>query len=174
MKKIYILLLLIQCLLVACNEKQLEEKQVDCYFQYEYVNYAWGFSHSGFTISPSGEVFSFDKSTQWVFADKDRLSLTSLKKNIEASVKVDTLINKSEIEYYGKLALSAISGELSTPIMRGADMGAIICKIIVPDDGNPLGGYREVILTKNGDFDQYNLSPEAALIAEWLYKFRFH
>lgn len=168
MKKAFILLILVQLFFVSCDEIQLKEKTVDCYFQYEYVNYAWGFNHSGFTITPSGEVFAFDKSAAWVFADNNKLSFANLKKNIEASSKVDMIITKSDLDYYQQLAFVAFSGKISEPVQRGADMGEIICKIIVPDTVDPLGDYREVILTEKGDFDRYNLSPESATIAEWL------
>lgn len=172
MKKAFVFLILVQLLFVSCDEIQLKERTVDCYFQYEYVNYAWGFNHSGFTITPSGEVFAFDKSTAWVFADNNKLSFANLKKNIEASSKVDTLIKKSDLDYYQQLAFDAFSGKLSEPVQRGADMGEIICKIIVPNTNDPLGDYREVMLTEKGDFDQNNLSSEAAVIAEWLTKLR--
>ncbi|HEY3390824.1 MAG TPA: hypothetical protein VGK38_14700, partial [Prolixibacteraceae bacterium] len=133
--------------------------------------YAWGYNHSGFTITPEGEVFSFDKSTPWVFAENDKLSLSDLRKNIASSTKVDTLISSAEVEHYQQLANSAMSGKLTDPAMHGADMGERICKIIVPD---PVNGYREIILTENGDFERHNLSPEAAVIASWLTAFKFH
>lgn len=158
----------------SCNEKLPEIKQEGCYFQYEYVNYAWGFSHSGFTITPSGEVYTFDKNTIWVFAQKDRLSISDLQKNIAASVKVDTLIIKSDIDRYQQLALSAMSGTLSKAVSQGADMGGISCKIIVPDSSDPQNSYREVLLTVSGDFEQHNLAPEAAVIADWLSKMHRH
>lgn len=175
MKRVYLLLFLGQLLLISCNEKLYESKQaVNCYFQYEYVNYAWGFNHSGFTITPAGEVFSFDKTTPWVFAENNKISLSALKSNIGASVKRDTLISETEIEHYQQLAISAATGKLSNPISRGADMGEIICKIIVPDTSDLQGEYREVILTETGDFDQHNLSPEAPVIAAWIKQIGVH
>jgi hypothetical protein len=169
MKTHFLILFLLQLLMLSCIEKLPESNQVvDCYFQYEYINHAWGFSHSGFTVTPSGEVFSFDKSTPWVFAEKEKLSSADLKKNIEASLKIDTLVSKADIDRYQELAFYAVSGKLSEPVMRGADMGELICKIIIPDTSDPTGRYREVLLTENGDFDQYNLSPEAAVIAAWI------
>jgi len=172
--KICILILMTTFFFISCDDKLLEQKKVDCYFQYEYVNYAWGFSHTGFTVTPDGEVFSFDNSTPWIFGDNSQLTLEELKKNISASVKADTLISRSDIEHYVQLAFFARSGKLSDPVSRGADMGERICKIIVHDTTDPQNGYREVLLTKNGDWDQSNLSPEAAIIAEWVSKLRFH
>lgn len=170
-KRITILFLfLVPIFLTSCTEKMYEMTQEGCFFQYEYVNYAWGFSHSGFTITPSGEVYTFDKNTAWVFAQKDRLSMADLKKNIAASVKADTLIAKTDIDRYQQLALSAMSGTLSTAVSQGADMGGFICKIIVPDSSDPQNTYREVILTESGDFEQHNLAPEATIIAGWLIK----
>ncbi len=174
MRRIAVLLILLQVFLASCDENHLEEIQIGCYFQYEYVNYAWGFSHAGFTITPEGEVFSFDVSTPWVFAENDKLSLSALRKNIKASVKVDTLISVTEINRYQQLVASAMSGKLTEPVSVGADMGGAVCKIIVPDTSGPRNGYREIILTENGDFERHNLSSEAAVIAEWLRTLRFH
>lgn len=168
MGRAYFLLFLVHSLLISCETAQNEEKTVACYFQYEYVNYAWGFSHSGFTITPSGAVYSFSRSTSWVFATGDKISSVDLLKNISASVKTDTLISKSDIAYYQHLAEAAISGKMSEPVQRGADMGAIICKIIIPDSTDPENIWHEVILTKTGDVEQHNLTPEGTVIAQWL------
>lgn len=173
MGKLYVILLTISLVGVSCEEKQLDEKLTGCYFQCEYVNYAWGFSHSGFTITPAGEIFTFDKLTPWTFAENGKLTFSSLQKNIDASVKRDTLISEADIELYTQLAGFAKSGKLSEPVSRGADIGEHIYKMIIPDSGSK-DGYQEVLLTQEGDFDQYNLSPEAAVIAEWLVNLRFH
>ena len=168
------LLVLTVLLLGSCLAPQMEVSlsKVDCYFKYESVNYAWGFSHGGFIITPSGEVYTFDKTTPWVFPDNNLISLTTLQNNIKASVKKDTLIPATDLEYYQHLALSALNGNMSKPVNRGNDMGGAGCSIIVPDPSNPLNGYREVILTQTGDIEFHNLAPQAALIAAWLLKMR--
>ena len=142
--------------------------KVDCYFQYEYINYAWGFNHSGFTITPTGEIYTFDKTTPWFFAEKNQLSLTALQNNIKASVKKDTLIGFTELDYSQHLVSLAMAGEMSDTIRRGADMGETICKIIVPWPAQSSNSYKEVILSETGDIEFHNLAPQAALIAEWL------
>jgi hypothetical protein len=57
---------------------------------------------------------------------------------------------------------------MSEPVQRGADMGAIICKIIIPEPSDPKNIWHEVILAKTGDIEQHNLAPEATVIAQWL------
>ncbi|MEI6677001.1 MAG: hypothetical protein WCL21_00255 [Mariniphaga sp.] len=168
MGRAYFLLFLVHSLLISCETTQNEEKTAAYYFQYEYVNYAWGFGHSGFTITPLGAVYSFSKSTPWVFASGDKISSADFLKNISASVKADTLIPLADIAHYQHLAAAAISAKMSEPVQRGADMGAIICKIIIPDTTDPQNICREVILTKTGDLEQHNLAPEATVIAQWL------
>jgi hypothetical protein len=172
MAKTAVLMVLICIFLVSCNEKHLAEIQTGCYFQQEYVNYAWGFSHSGFTITPTGEVYTFDKSTPWVFAENGNISFASFKKNLDASLKLDTLISKSDIERFQQLAAVAISGKMSERVSVGADMGSLVSKIIIPETDDPNYGYHEVNLSIAGDFSQINLAPEATVIANWLSKLR--
>jgi len=159
-------------LLISCEEKALESADANCYFQYEYVNYAWGYNHSGFTVTPSGEIYKFDKTTPWVFAEKDQIQLSDLLKNISLSVKSETLISKTDMQSYLALATIAKTGTLSTPLSRGADMGSFVCKLFVPDETDPQKVFDEVILTQTGDWEKHNLKPEAASIADWLINLR--
>jgi len=172
MRKLFVLLVLIALFLGSCKKNQPDLVQNGCYFQYEYVNYAWVYQHSGFTITPEGEVYTFDKSTPWVFADNDKLTLEAFKKNIESSIKMDTLINATDIERYQQLANSAITGKISDPVYMGADGGAAIYKLIVPISSVSQIGYKEVILSERGDAERNNLSPEAAVITAWMSKLR--
>ena len=168
------ILLLLTTILGSCITAPFEISfnKVDCYFQYEYINYAWGFNHSGFTVTPSGEMYTFDKTTSWVFASDNQLSLSALQGNIKASARKDTLIKSADMEYYQHLALSAMAGAMSDPVRQGADMGLAICKILVPDPATSPTTYHEVILTQTGDTEIHNLAPEAGLIAAWLIKIR--
>ncbi len=169
--KISVFLILSPWLLICCQDPvsvPIEAKQTNCYFQFEYINHAWGFSHGGFTITPSGKVYTFDKTTPWTFAVNSLLSFAALDSNINASVKRDTLIGSSDLAHYQTLAFIATSGVMSSPVLHGADMGAHLCKIIVPDPGGKPGVYREFILLQTGDTEFHNLTPEAALISDWL------
>ncbi len=172
MNKIWLLLgvLFVQC---SCTDKQDEVALTECYFQYEYVNYAWGYQHSGFTITPAGEVYTFNRLTPWVFSKDSKISTADIRKNIVASVKMDTLISNSDISHYVKLALSASNGGLSQPVMQGADGGSYGCSVFIPEQDNT-GSYRQVILTESGDWEQHNLAPEAAVLARWLTNLRIH
>jgi len=162
---------LIPLLFVSCITEQLEESPVEGYFQVEYINYAWAYNHSGFTVTPQGEILSFDKTTTWTFAENGVILTDSLNKNLDASVKLDTLIGQGEMEIYKKLAVDAVSGKLSEPIQVGADMGACLWKIIIPEKENALH-YREILLNQTGDFEKHNLAPEAEIITAWLTRLR--
>ena len=163
---------LLSILLISCEEKALESADANCYFQYEYVNYAWGYSHSGFTVTPSGEIYKFDKTTPWVFAEKGQIQLSDLLKNISLSVKSETLISKTDMQSYLALATIAKTGTLSTPFSRGADMGAMVCKVFVPDETDLQKVFEEVILKQTGDWEKHNLKSEAAVISAWLTSLR--
>ena len=50
---------------VAINEKQR------ILFQVDYVNYAWGYQHTGFIIDNEGNVRTYKNPQNWIFPDKD-------------------------------------------------------------------------------------------------------
>jgi hypothetical protein len=152
----------------SCQQVQVNQNKIDCYFQVEYVNHAWGFNHSGFYITPAGEMYTYDKATPWIFAENNHIQRSDLLTNIGVSKKQDTLIGSIDLEHYHYLALMALDGKMSDIQMRGADMGLHLCKIIVPNSGVLPNDYREVILSQTGDTETHNLAPEAALITEWL------
>ncbi len=164
----FFIVLVVSVMTMSCTEKLTDNTDGNYYFQYEYVNNAWGYNHSGFTVTPSGEVYKFDKTTTWVFAQSNKLLLSDLLKNISLSVKADTLISKTDMQVYLALASIAKSGALSTPISRGADMGELVCKVFVPSTSDPQRVYDELILTQTGDSEMHNLKPESAVIADWL------
>jgi len=168
--KICYLLFFISFLAGSCHDPLIEVKSGDCYFQYEYINHAWGFNHFGFIITPAGEMYTYDKTTPWAFAENGVLPADSLRNNIKSSVRKDTLISNLDLINFQGLASSAISGKMTVIKIRGADMGANICKIIVPDSTNPVKSYREIVLTHIGDTEFHNLAPEASVIAAWLTK----
>ena len=80
------------------------------------------------------------------------------------------MISNTDMLNYQRHASYTIEGKVSEMVMRGADMGARICKIIIPDSANPLKSYHEIILTHRGDTEFQNLTPKAAVIAAWLPK----
>ena len=176
MKKIngkysFFFLVLVSLMTSSCTDKLTDNTgstDRNYYFQYEYSNYAWGSNHSGFTVTPSGEVYKFNTTTSWVFAQNGKISSTDLLKNISLSIKADMLISKTEMQSYFALASIAKTGALSTPVSRGADMGAMVCKVFVPNDSDPQKVYDELILSQTGDSEMHNLKQEAAVLADWL------
>ncbi len=165
---------LIGLLLSSCGKNQLELYRGEVYFQFEYINHAWGFNHSGFYITPSGQVFTYDKSTPWIFAVTNHIQRSDLLSNIGASTKRDTLINLKVLAHYQSLAFMAKDGKMSELLMRGADMGATLCKVIVLEPSVSPNEFREVILSQKGDIETHNLKSEAVLITNWLNSLHFH
>ena len=167
-----VLLIFIMVLGGSCHNYLAEVKSSDYYFEYEYLNRAWGFNHFGFIITPEGKMYTFDKATPWAFPQKGVLSVDSLNYNISRCIKKDTIISRSHLENYKHLAGFASVGKITPVVVKGADMGVRICKILVPDSTNVVKSYREIVLTHNGDTECHNLAPEAWVIAEWLTKMR--
>jgi len=145
-KTLLIILLSILLIQISCK-KDSNEIATGIYFQSEYSNYAWVFTHAGYTITPRGEVYIFNTMTPWSYERNDQISVDSLQKNINASIKFDTLISKAEINQYDNLTASAIRGTLSNEVYAGNDIGEMVCKVLVPDNSNP-SIYHVYILTQ--------------------------
>ncbi|UCH63285.1 MAG: hypothetical protein JSU77_02190 [Fidelibacterota bacterium] len=153
----------------ALTEPEEEEIEQEVLFEFQYINHAWGYQHSGSYIDGEGKVTSYQytaSDTHWAPADLNHPTEEELQDKYSHSpqeVKVidpDTLIAK-----YG-LIEEAAAGTYSDSLSLGADMGAYayICYVYQPDTDR----YDAVVLRLWGDWCYENLSPAAGKLAQWL------
>ncbi len=138
-------------------------------FEYEYVNFAWGYAHYGFLIDTRGEMYSYTYTrtdSVWRPANSDTLTSQELAQKYDHQ---RLLIKKIDLgilaEQAGRIE-AASAGKLSDWTRRGADMGSWISECYVYETN--LNRYRRVILRIRGDNDRDNLSPDARQLADWL------
>ena len=139
-------------------------------FEYEYINYAWGYNHSGWFIDTTGLVYyhkSVNEHEIWNSADNSGyLSEGALQQNFNLSDTVIYTLNKTEVK--GKAALNRFVttdnfSEILHP-MADAGIGTLYCYVW---DKEVLK-YRRLFLAESGDLRQANNDPDAILLTHWL------
>ena len=156
-------------LLGSCEKSDLQIKpnQV-AYFEYEYINYAWGYQHAGWIIDNSGKVLGYNLPDAWTFPDSAGfISETDLEMNLS---QTDTVYNHQistlELDQQINLIPGAAKGKLSEKKSIMADAGGWGYWCYIWD--NERDKYKKVLLDQKGDLEQTNLSAEAHILVSWL------
>jgi hypothetical protein len=153
------------------EEEEAKHISVSGYFQHEYINRYESFNHKGFTITHSGGIYLFDKTTPWTFAENSIIKKVSLLRNINASLKSEKLISLDELEVYYKLSVNIVNEKLSDPVLKSNQRGITIRKVIIPIVDNS-SNFREILLTQSGDIERCNRAPATEIITDWLNKIK--
>ena len=151
---------------IQLNDFTIEETR-PLIFQYEYINYAWGYNHNGWIMESSGEVKRFQKNAKWVFPDSlDYITETDMKKNILACDSVMANVTPATFSLYAQKAFACSNGTMTKPTNIMADAGEqIYCFYLYDASGKR---YKRFILNMRGDWSQENLAPYSNEVVEWM------
>jgi hypothetical protein len=161
--------LLIILLLSGCTKDKdsLSVHNQEIFFQSDYINYAWGYQHSGWMIDSSGNVRGYNLPKDWTFADSNGIiDEIDMKKNIEQLDTLFSRIDKSILRKYIEKICDASKGDLTVPKSVMADAGSTIYSAFIFDQASKK--YQQVILKQTGDLFIDNKSPEANEIYNWM------
>lgn len=168
----YVIGLSLLVLLGSGCEKEYYVAPLDqpVFFEYHYLNYAWGIADNGWLIDSEGKQrgFSFPEEYRWPDST-GHLSLEDLTYNLG---QTDTLIHsfsQKEFEKHSRLIRGAADGTLSERRARGADMGSAMLSCYAFD--SETGTYEYILLATRGDWEQFNQSAEAEKLVAWLKDF---
>ncbi|KOH42534.1 hypothetical protein [Sunxiuqinia dokdonensis] len=167
--KLKILICLLPFMLSAsCTDKELETKseQLTIYFQFEYVNHAWGYQHRGFIIDQAGKVYDYEQPENWTWPEDNKINRQNFESNLsQAEVRL-SLLDESDIRTAEILALKARDGELTEQRYVMADAGAEIYAVYVAEKNSPT--LTRYLLQQRGDLYQKNTSSASDQLTEWL------
>lgn len=170
MKK-FLYVLYISTILTSCNivENDTVENGQNILFEVQYINFAWGYQHSGFYINKKGEVFNYKydaNSAVWK-PNKDNYYTEEelLNKYKPNNTLVDT-IDKCIIFNKKKLIPQAMQSNYSDTTQIGADQGttSYICYYY----NSIKNKYLEIVLEQDGDWNYKKESLEADSLINWL------
>jgi len=137
------------------------------YFQYDYINFAWGYQHVGWLIDSSGNVYCYNKPENWINQDSlGFISSTDMNINITETDSICYTIDKNELNDKISLISKASEGEISEPIHEMYDAGGTEFSGFLYNEDKKT--YKKVLLKQIGDFRIDNSSPESIELYEWL------
>jgi hypothetical protein len=140
------------------------------YFQYRYVNYAWGYQERGWLIDNQGKVRYFESPEGFRLPDSTGLiSWEDMKYNLALTDSVITTVGEEELNEYIAYIPAAAAGEIGPKNNIAADAGGSVLSCYLYDQ--EADAYRYVFLAMSGDWEQFNLSAEAGILVEWLIEF---
>lgn len=166
----YILAILFTISLSGCEdlfntESELPEQEL--YFQYEYINHAWGYHHSGWLLDSSGNVYCYSLPENWNFPDSlGYITLEEQKFNISQADSVCLLIDKNDLANKIEEIENASNGALSDARSVMADAGSWSYYAFIYEE--EASRYLRVLLKQKGDWEIDNTSQAAEDLFDWM------
>jgi hypothetical protein len=150
----------------------LNENQV-ILFQFDYLNYAWGYQHHGFIIDTEGNVLKYDNPEGWNFPDSE-LNLTSARasENISKCIPVGKPIDKDELLRYASYINNIAQSKVTAIKNTGADGGTSQYICYQFDENSST--YKGHLLKMEGDFTCENLNYYSKRVAQWMKDIQGH
>jgi hypothetical protein len=161
---------LIVLLLFGCNKEKYDSIPHG-YYTVEYMNFAWGFQHTGWIIDSEGNVMSFDLPSNWNREDSlGYISEADLIDNLsQCNEKIDKVTSR-RLYLNNKLIDGAANGTFSERENTSNDAGGMEFSCYQFDQ--ELNLYKKVTLNVEGDWSYHNESEEAEKITKWMKKIK--
>jgi hypothetical protein len=138
-------------------------------FQYEYVNYAWGYRHHGFLIDEKGYVNGFRQPGKWNFIDSTgMMSNSEMEFNLAQCDSVFGKVDTDELEEYYLKIKDIRYSKIDNYGWDMADAGVGTFSAWLLDETS--GRYEQVFLVSNGDVNRVNTHPDVDGMVDWLRK----
>lgn len=163
-----IVILLITILSISGCKKNLtvSDKQA-VLFQFDYLNYAWGYQHNGFLIDNNGNVLKYNNPENWNFPDNDKsLTISQVEENISKCTPADIKISDEELQRYVNYIDNIASSKISAIKNVAADAGA--SEYICYQYSENTGYYKGSLIKLEGDFTCENLNFFSKKVYSWM------
>lgn len=137
------------------------------YFEYHFINYAWGYQDFGWLIDGEGKIRSYEHPDGYNLGTHGNyLSLEQLEYNLEQADSIIGEISRSVLDKKKDLIPAAAEGEIEDFQRHGADMGLGVFSCYLYDPVED--AYQYVMLSTSGDHQANNLAREAEKLVDWL------
>jgi len=154
-------------LITGCKKNIVISEKQTILFQVEYLNYAWGYVHTGFIIDSEGNVLTYKNPQDWNFPDKDfSINQNQVKDNISKCANSRKKIPKVELQKYANYIKNISSSKVTALKNVAADAGSLqyICYQFFENSGT----YKSCLIKMEGDFTCENLNFFSKKVTVWL------
>lgn len=164
--KILFLILLFP-VLAGCRKGNVVSNDQSIFFQYDYVNYSWGYQHNGFIIDSEGNVLVYDNPEKWNFPDPDyNLTSEQVNENIAACNPSGIKISMEELRKYAGYINNIASSKVTALKNVAKDAGST--EFICYQYSGEKSAYKGSLIRMEGDFTCENLNFYSKKVAAWM------
>ncbi len=154
-------------LLTGCKKSFTVSEDTVVLFQYDYINYAWGYQHKGFFIDNKGNVLLYNNPEEWNFADDDLTqSEKQITENLSSCVQSEIKISEEELQRYTNYIKNISSSKITAIKNVAADAG--ISKYICYQYSDDTEYYKGSLIKMEGNFTCENLNFFSKKVALWI------
>jgi len=136
-------------------------------FQFDYINYAWGYDHNGFIIDNQGNIYKYSNPENWNFPDTEfSLIENQVTENIGKCTRADKILPKGELQKYTGYIKNIASSKVTALKNVAADAGSYqyICYMYSESTGK----YKGYLVKMEGDFTCENLNFYSKKVVLWM------
>jgi hypothetical protein len=162
-----LIVLIILSSLSGCEKSYVVSKSQDILFQFEYINHAWGYSHTGFLIDVNGNILTYNLPEKWNFPAEDQtLTRKEVLENIGRCQIAEIKIPPEELRKYTNYIDNISASKVTSPKNVAADAGLIAFYCYQYSESSLT--YKRTVIRTDGDFVSENLNFYSKKIVEWM------
>ncbi len=142
---------------------------VRVFLEREYINYAWGYDHSGWIVDTAGNMISYNIAKAGVTWTPNPGGYYTAEELSAKAHHCDTLrgtVPTDTLQWLRTLAESSVGGAYSDTTHPMVDAGTVtlFCYVYDPDSSK----YRQVVLLEYGDYQFSNTAAPAIQLSDWM------
>jgi hypothetical protein len=163
----FIIIIVIALTFSGCKKNYTINGKQHILFQYDYVNYAWGYVHKGFYVDDEGNVMIYQNPDNWNFHGQDyNLTEEQLSENIAKCTKSDIKVSKDELARFSSYIHNIASSKITAIKSQAADAGTSV--FVCYDFSDQTGIYKGYLIKMEGDYTCENLNFYSKKVSIWL------
>jgi len=170
MKRIFgksAIIILIILSVTGCKKEFIISDKQAVLFQFEYVNYAWGYQHNGFFIDNDGNVLTYTNPEEWNFPENDlTISEYEITENISKCLNINVSVPQAELHKYSNYIKNIASSKVTAPKNVAADAGS--SEFICYQFSENTRTYKGYLIKMEGDFTCENLNFYSKKVVSWM------
>src|SRR5450759_2866256 len=162
-----ILLTLLVLFITGCKKNSVISGKQAILFQFDYVNYAWGYQHHGFIIDNKGNILTYNNPEEWNFPDNNLvLNEIQVAENISKCIQTGKKIPKEELQKYTNYIENIASSKVTALKNVAADAGSL--EYVCYQFSESTGTYKGYLIKMEGDFTCEDLNFYSKKVAAWM------